>query len=100
MSPLLTEVGSGSRVGSAFQAMTGMASVFDELRPGVTAKVSFGPGDPCERVVLLGHLMTCAVAGTSITMRSFQTFQTATLTPGRDYVAEMEGETVRVVAVG
>ena len=97
VAPTISSLSGGSRAGAAVRTVGGIASVIDELKPGMT--VWFSSPDGAGEVRLGSHSVSMSVGNWSVSQVVSWQLPTVTLDPGRAYAATLSGESVEVTPV-
>jgi hypothetical protein len=98
--PRLIGTTQDSREGIDYRMADGISSLLDSLRPGIVLTFSFGAWSTADSAHLSGHLVSLQDGNLTVTMRTRFSLPNATLSPGVQYRAWLEGGSVRVSELG
>ena len=98
--PSLSALSSGSRIGAAARTVAGIASVVDELKPGLSATVSYSNVVGSSDVRFEGNFISVSAGNATIAQEVIWLLPNVTLAPGEPYTLKLAGGMLKVIPDG
>ncbi len=99
LSPSLGVVSAGAQLREQSQTLSGLGSIFDQMRPGLSVTFSFGTQGQDGTLALSGRTLTYGTGAGAVSLVCGVTLPNMTLRAGTAYVAAVVNGSLEVVAV-
>ncbi|MDG7011312.1 MAG: hypothetical protein JRN57_04245 [Nitrososphaerota archaeon] len=100
LSPALSAVSSDSREGADLRSLDGVSAVLSALRPGVSARFSFGTSPAGDPILIGEHSLVCSYGSGLVETHTVAELPDETIYPTVAYLAYVSGDRVAVVPAG